>query len=119
MACSTNGPWGTTASPGACSMVKESKAAGRTVPSWAASAYRPTWVVSKPTSVDPAVTHAVPFHQLLVIVSPTRASRSRSALEPGRSEKPTALKVASDSTSVSMAVPDGDSPPTKVRPDRT
>ena len=52
-------------------------------------------------------------------MSPTRARRRRSALEAGRSAKLTALKVAALSTSVSIAVPDGERLPTKVSPERT
>ena len=114
VACSTNVPSGTTASPSACSTVKSSNAAGSTVPSWAASAYMPTWVVSNGTVVVLAVTQAEveSFHTLVVMVSSVRCSRSRSPDEPGRSANPTAVKLAPASRSVSTAMPDGDSDPT-------
>ena len=112
MACSTNAPSGVTAAPSACSTVKSSNAAGSTVPSWAASAYMPTWVVANGTVVVLAVAQAVPFQTLVVMVSPVRCSRSRSADDAGRSAKPTAEKVPPASRSVSTAIADGDSDPT-------
>ncbi|CPU59536.1 Uncharacterised protein [Mycobacteroides abscessus] len=61
----------------------------------------------------------MPSQKLVAIVSPVRCMRSVSPVEPGRSVKAAALKTPPVSTSFSIARPDGERSPTKVRPDRT
>ena len=55
----------------------------------------------------------------VVTVLPVRVSRRVSAVDPGRSSKWSAAKMAAVSMSFSMATPDGVIPPTNVRPERT